>query len=198
MSSFRTALLCGALLAPSLAQAAPFTVVDVGAPAINCVFNVTCTITVNDTVGNFSLPLDSGTGRLQSRNFVGAAPAAAAGLNGYDYRVDMTSMNGITAKNCVSAMQIDFGPVATENYKPATPSQLFVVTSGGLGSVGVVAANLVGDVLTVRFDKGGVCPGQTSYFFGLAAKGTPMPTIAKLVPTISGPAVAVDARSPKH
>jgi hypothetical protein len=50
-------------------------------------------------------------------------------LHGYDYRVDMTSVKG---KNCVAAMRIETGPLATENYKPGTPAQLYVLTSGGL------------------------------------------------------------------
>jgi hypothetical protein len=49
MRTLRTALLCSVLFAPTLADAAPLTVVDVAAPAINCVFNPTCTVVVTDT-----------------------------------------------------------------------------------------------------------------------------------------------------
>jgi len=195
MNSFRTALLGWVLFAPALAQAAPLTVVNVGAPAINCVFNVSCTITVNDTVGNFSLPLDSGDGRLQSRTFTAAADAPAAGLTGYDYRVDMTSMVG---KNCISTMAFEFGPVQTLAYKPGVSAQAYVVTSGGLGSVGVASADLMGDILTLKFAGGGVCPGQTSYFIGLAAKGAPLNRSILLAPTTAGTPVSVAARAPKH
>jgi hypothetical protein len=38
------------------AQAQVLTVVEVGAPAVNCVFNPSCTITVSDTVGFIPLP----------------------------------------------------------------------------------------------------------------------------------------------
>lgn len=192
------ALWCSTLLLPGLAQAAPLSVVNVGAPAINCIFNTTCTISVTDNIGNFTLPLDSGTGRLQARSFVGTAPAPAAGLSGYNYRVDMTSMQGTTAKNCVSTMTIEFGPVATLNYKPGVPSQVYVVTSGGLGSVGLASADLTGSILTLKFAGGGVCPGETSYFIGLAAKGVPLNKNALLVPTAAGAPVSVAARAPTH
>ena len=38
------------------AQAQVLTVVEVGAPAVNCVFNPSCTINVSDTVGFIPLP----------------------------------------------------------------------------------------------------------------------------------------------
>ncbi len=196
MKRFAYALSC--LLVPAAATAAPLTVVNVGAPAINCVFNVSCTVTVTDSIGNFALPGDAGNGRLQSRTFTGMPPAPAAGLTGYDYRVDMTAMKGITAQNCVVTLRLNFGPAATLNYKPGVPSQLFVVTSGGLGSVGVASADLApSGVLTVIFEKGGVCPGATSYFFGLAAKGTPVNVMASLGRSLGG-SVDTDARAPKH
>ncbi|MBV9993440.1 MAG: hypothetical protein JOZ72_19365 [Alphaproteobacteria bacterium] len=196
MTPFRYALLCS--LAPLAASAAPLTVVNVAAPAINCVFNVSCTVTVTDSIGNFTLSGDVGTGRLQSRTFPGAPPAPAAGQTGYDYRVDMTAMKGATADNCVTSLRLDFGPAATLNYKPGVPSQLFVITTGGLGSVGVASADLTAaGILTVKFAAGGVCPGATSYFFGLAAKGAPVKSTASLGASLGG-SVGTDARTPKH
>jgi hypothetical protein len=197
MKRFRYALLCSLL--PVAASAAPLTVVDVGAPAINCVFNPACTVMVTDSIGNFMLPGDTGNGRLQSRTFLGVAGAPADGLTGYDYRVDLTMMKGVTAQNCVATLRLNMGPVATLNYKPGVPSQLFVITSGGLGSVGVASADLTASgILTVTFAKGGVCPGATSYFFGLAAKGTPVSTVASLGPSLGGASVDTAARTPKH
>jgi hypothetical protein len=45
----------------AVVQAAPLTVVEVGAPAINCVYNTTCQIVVNDTIGSIPVPGVSGT-----------------------------------------------------------------------------------------------------------------------------------------
>jgi hypothetical protein len=168
-------------------MAVPLTVVNVGAPAINCVFNTTCKVTVNDSVGNFTPPGDSGIGRLQSRTYPGAAPAPAAGKLAYVYRVDLTSVHGVLAVTCVSAITFNFGPIAKEPYSPGALEDMFVVTSGGLGSVGVASATQVGSTVRVVFGAGGVCPGQTSFFFGLAsATTTPVPATATLIYSPSG------------
>ena len=45
-------LLC---FAPIVVSAAPLRVVNVSAPAINCVFNPSCTVTVNDTSDNIPM-----------------------------------------------------------------------------------------------------------------------------------------------
>jgi len=65
------ALAAVSLLARSAATQ-PLTVVEVSAPAINCVFNASCKITVSDTTGNILLPtVGAGTAWLQSRTFAG-------------------------------------------------------------------------------------------------------------------------------
>jgi len=49
---------------------------------------------------------------------------------------------------------------------------VYVVTSGGLGSVGIASAEQTGGMVTFNFAVAGVCPGQTSYFFGLTSATT--------------------------
>ncbi len=63
-----------ALLAPAGAQAAALTVVTVSAPAVNCVFDASCTVVVSDQVGNLTYTPLGGGARLQSRVFA-AKPA---------------------------------------------------------------------------------------------------------------------------
>jgi len=53
-------LLC---FTPFVVEGVPLKVVNVSAPAINCVFNAPCTITVNDTSDNVTLSA-GGTGFL--------------------------------------------------------------------------------------------------------------------------------------
>lgn len=160
------------------AQAAPLSVVDVAAPAINCVFNTTpipnapppaCQVVVNDSIGVFTPPGDIGVARLQSRTYPGTAPAPAAGDMAYVYRVDLTTVKGVTAANCVTKLALKFGPVVRLQYGPSGDSDIFVVTSGGLGSVKIASADQVGSTITFTFAQP-VCPGATSYFFGLASK----------------------------
>src|SRR5271169_5598329 len=160
------------------AQTAPLSVVDVGAPAINCVFNTTaipnapppaCQVVVNDSIGVFTPPGDIGAARLQSRTYPGTAPAPAAGDMAYVYRVDLTTVKGVTAANCVTKLALKFGPVVKLQYGPSGDSDIFVVTTGGLGSVKIASADQVGSTITFTFAQP-VCPGATSYFFGLASK----------------------------
>ena len=160
------------------AQAAPLAVVDVAAPAINCVFNAApipnvpppaCQVVVNDSIGVFTPPGDIGAARLQSRTYPGTAPAPAAGDMAYVYRVDLTEVKGVTAANCVTKLALKFGPVVKLHYGPSGDSDIFVVTTGGLGSVKIASADQVGGTITFTFASP-VCPGATSYFFGLASK----------------------------
>jgi hypothetical protein len=173
---------------PIAATAAPLTVVNTNAPAVNCVFRTNCTLPVIDTIGNFSIPQDNGMARLQSRTYTGTAPAPLAGKMGYDYRVDLTGVSGVLASNCVTKMQILFGPITKGPYPPgAALKDIFVVTSGGLGSVGIASAEQTGGLVTVTFGGSGVCPGQTSYFFGLASTiTTPVSGMAKLYFSLGG------------
>ena len=168
----------GIFSAASGAKAAPLSIANVAAPATNCIFSPTpipnipppaCQVVVNDSVGDFTPPGDTGTARLQSRTYPGTAPAPAAGNMAYVYRVDLTAVKGVTAANCVTKLALKFGPVVKLRYGPNGDSDIFVVTSGGLGSVGIGSADQVGGTITLTFASP-VCPGATSYFFGLASK----------------------------
>lgn len=188
---------------PAAAQAAPLQVVNVGAPAINCVFDAKCTIRVNDTIGSIPLPGISGVARLQSRAFVGVAGAPAAGKNGFLYRVDLEQVVGVGSLPCVSNLKLDFGPVSKLPYQSGgTPVDVYVITSGGIGSIGVASADKVGNVITFTFSKP-VCAGASggkgdgSYFFGLAAVKTPKAVTAQMQ-IAGGMLVNVPARAPAH
>jgi hypothetical protein len=161
------------VLAPAAASASDLDVVNVAAPAINCVFNAACKVTVFDTYSSFTPNGDSGEARLQSRSFAAEPPAPLAGKMAYLYRVDLTGVTAPAATNCVTAVQFVFGPITKGPFAPGSPPKdLFVVTSGGLGSVSVANATAAGNIVTVNFPARGVCPGQTSYFFGLVSATT--------------------------
>jgi hypothetical protein len=187
--------------AASGAQAAPLSVVNVAAPGINCVFSPTkipnspppaCSVVVNDSIGTFTPPGDSGDARLQSRTYPGTAPAPAAGDLAYIYRVDLTAVQGATAANCVTTLALDFGPVVKLPYGSKGKSDVFVVTVGGLGSVELASADQVGKTITFTFSKP-VCPGATSYFFGLASKKThPIAGTATVSFSLGGSATTAD------
>jgi len=170
-------------------------VVNVNAPAVNCVFNATCKITVSDTVGNLTFTPLGGGARLQSRTFTAGPGTPGTGKTGYEYRVDLTQGAGFT--DCLVGLVVNFGPVAKLPYLPNTPADVYVVTTGGLGSVGIKSAELDGNVITFTFDKY-LCAGKTSFFFGLAAATTPVATSATLFGIGNPPFVQVKARVPTH
>jgi hypothetical protein len=217
MSMLKNVLGCvafGLLLAPLAAQAGPLTIVSVNSPAVNCVFNLACAVVVTNSLGTFVPPGDARMARLQSRTYIGAPGAPAAGLTAYEYRVDLTSATAAhpNSLNCVKQLILDIGPVARLPYQRAVThpgwisADMFVVTTGGLGTIGLSSAVQVGDVVTFTFTKP-VCPkplivtaaipGESSFFFGLAAKTAPKPSTAKLIYSLGGDAMTA-ARVPIH
>lgn len=201
------ALATVALLTSTAAQAVPLKVVKVGAPAINCVFNATCTITVTDTVSKFTWPsiiaAPTASASFQSRTANGVASAVAvvpgANLHVYMYRV--TALTG-GSTDCVSGLVMDVGPVASLDYNNSgKPSQIFVVTMGGLGTVGIQSADQVGNTITFKFTQA-ICNtvAQGSYFFGFAAKTLPE-TVKATALVFGAPGASqatTEARVPTH
>ncbi len=183
MSVSRNAALCAAgalLLGASAAQAAPLAMANVGAPAINCVFDPSCKVVATDSIGGIPNAAPTSLGRLQSRTWAGAAGAPANGLTAYLYRIDLTSVAGSPPPLCVSGYRLAFGPVATLPYAAGGGrTQVFVVTSGALGSIAPTSADLTGTTLTFTFATP-VCAGQNSFFFGVAARNPPVGTDADI------------------
>jgi hypothetical protein len=191
-----------ALIAAGAARATPLTVVNVSAPAINCVFNVSCRVTVADTVARFPPSSGySGRPRLITRTIEGAPGAPAEGFTGYLYRVDFTHAQAETDINCVVWLRLKFGPAARFDYDGSGRSEVFVITSGGVGSVGVSSADKVGGGITLTFTEpvcpaNGAAPGQSSFWVGLSSRGAPVASRAKAELTFGGGVVAVKTRTP--
>jgi hypothetical protein len=184
------------------AQAQKLTVVEVSAPAINCVFNASCTITVSDSVGNILLPtVGVGTAWLQSRSYSGAAGTPAAGLTGYEYRISMTQASGVS--DCITGFTVNFGPHKPLPYKNNTLADVFVITGGGLGTISLKSAERFGDVIEFTLASSLCVNGpadikNTTFFIGLAAAATPMHHNAQIATTGFPPIYAADARVPTH
>lgn len=187
----------------SAAQAAPLKVVNVGAPAINCVFTAAspCTIGVSDTSAD--VPMSAGgTGRLQSRTFKGLAGAPADGMFAYEYRLNMTDAVGAVNIGCIDWLSISFGPVVNilDFDRDQKPDQVFVITSGAAGTIGLASAVQTADTIRFKFSKP-VCEGSapekgdSSFFWGLVSKSAPRDVTAILHET-GGATHVVKARSP--
>jgi hypothetical protein len=185
------------------ARAQPLTVVEVGAPAINCVFQAACTITVSDSVGFIPLPylVAPKTAFLQSRTFSGASGTPAAGKAGYIYRISLTQAAGTA--DCLGGLVLNFGPALRLPYKPGQLADVFVITGGGLGTIGLKSAARFGDVIVFELAKGLCLAGgpnleNTTFFFGLAADTPSMATAAQIFSAGNPPLYSVDARVPNH
>jgi len=197
------AIAAATIFASTAAQAGMLKVVEVGAPAVNCVFSPNCTITVTDSVGQLPLPnLDTpNTAWLQSRTFTGAAGTPGAGKTGYEYRLDMTQATG--ALQCVAGIVVNFGPVTELPYKSGMLADVYVVTQGGLGTIGIGSAEQDGSVITFNFSKA-ICaskpanPANTTFFFGLASANPPIAISAGVFAAGIPPYFSIPARAPKQ
>ncbi len=192
-------LLC---FTPFVVKAVPLRVVNVSAPAINCVFNPACTVTVDDTSDNIVMST-GGTGFLQSRTYKGLAGSPAADLFAFEYRIDLRNAVGATAISCIDWMTISFGPVvSTLNYGgDAKPDQVFVVTGGGIGTIGIASAIQTGSNIRFNFaspicEGGQPGKGDSSFFWGLVSKQAPKNVTATLHET-GGATHVLKARSPQ-
>jgi hypothetical protein len=159
------------LVAPAVV-AAPLRVVNVNAPAVNHVFSPSGIVTVTDTSAAIW-----GGGFLQSRYYQALPGSPAAGKYVYEYRVDLRNSVGTLAIGAITSITVNFGPnVTTLDFNgDHMADDVFVVTSGGLGSVGLASAIRSGNSITFNFAGGGVAQGgspgrgQSSYFFGIVS-----------------------------
>ena len=177
-------------------------VVDVDAPAINCVFDSDCTITVADTSDELVLVGMVGSGFLRSRTLpVGEPGTLAEGLYGYEYRIDLRDNVGVLDIACAVSFSIDFGPVTALDYDgDGNLDDAYVVTGGGLGTVALSSVLISGNRVTFSFSSG-VCAGSSagngdsSFFFGLASTSAPGDVTAS-VGDNNGVEYSLEARAP--
>jgi hypothetical protein len=190
------------VMLPLAVHAQSLKIVEVGAPAINCVFQTDCQIPVTDTTGNILFSsLTPGTAWLQSRTFAGEAGAPGAGTTGYQYRLSLTQAEG--KSECIVAFVLNFGPLKQLPYKDNALADVYVVTTGGLGTIGLKSAQRFGDVIVFELAAPLCADGppdikRTTFFFGLAAAAAPMHVNAQISVIGTPPMYAVDARVPSH
>lgn len=188
-------------LAQITANTVPLKRVNVTAPAINCVFSTSCSISVKDTTEEFKLS-SGGFGKLRTRTFAGKDGSPAAGLFAYMYRLDLENAVELTAPTCFDSMTISFGPVInTLNYGgDAKPDHVFVIAKGGIGTIGLASAVQTGGSLRFKFQSpvcSGTGPGKggSTFFWGVVSKKPPTGVTATLHGK-NGMKRLVKARSP--
>lgn len=187
-------LAAAALAPPEAARAASLSVVTVAAPAVNCVFNASCTVTVSDTLGHLANTPYGANALLQSRTYSGQPGTPGAGTTAYEYRV---ALDQAAFSECLAGVTVDFGPVKQLPYPGHPPAHVFVTTQGGIGEVGIKSAEQDGNFITLTFSNY-LCRGQSTYFFGLAAAGAPQARDATLFGFGAPPIVQTPVRVPAH
>src|SRR6201994_861161 len=173
-----------ALAIPCAAEAQLLKIVEVNAPKVNCVFQTDCNIPVTDSSSNINLPYLAapGTAWVQSRTFAGEAGAPGAGTTGYEYRISMTQASGT---GCILGFNLNFGPHKPLPYANNILADVYVITTGGLGTIGLKSAERTGDVIEFTFASPVCADGppdnaKTTFFFGLAATAPPMKVSASV------------------
>ena len=181
--------------APAL-FAQPLKVVTVNAPAVNYVFNPSGVVSVVD----LSAPIWT-SGFLQSRYYQAAAGAPAAGKYVYEYRIDLRNVVGITAIPYITSLTVPFGGNVKLDFNgDKMLDDVFVVTSGGLGNIGLQSAVRSGSNITFTFNPnvaGGSAPGKgdSTFFFGVVSN-FPKQNVIATAPNNLGPALSLNAWAP--
>ncbi|MEA2886761.1 MAG: hypothetical protein QOD11_1121 [Bradyrhizobium sp.] len=191
-----------ALAFPGAAQAQLLKVVEVNAPNVNCVFQTDCNIPVTDTISSINLPFLAapGTAWVQSRTFAGEAGAPGAGTTGYEYRISMTQASGA---GCILGFNLNFGPLKQLPYANNQLADVYVVTTGGVGTIGLKSAERNSDSIAFTLASPLCADGppdnkKTTFFFGLAATAAPMKVSANVYGTGDVGFLGIDARVPTH
>ena len=170
---------CLTLVALALVCASPMMAYNVvnTSSNVSCLFSTTCSVVVTD----YSAPV-LGNGFLQSRIHQGQPGSAAAGKWIYRYRVDLRQVAGITyipyvdqiaIYNTGTLLQYDF------NFDSIATDQVFVITSGALGTKGLSSSTYFFGWSYFTFSSpiyAGSYPGggESSYFFGFVSDYPPV------------------------
>jgi hypothetical protein len=174
----------------------PLRLVDVGAPEINTWFDPAASVVVSDTAPDLTLVGTSGPGFVQSRLIPqGLSGTGAAGLFGYEFRIDMTGSSSTGATVGVSRLEVDVGPISPLAYAGTGPADIYVVTHGGLGNVHPTAAERTSAGRLVLQFSPAVNTGDTSYFMGFASLHPPREVAVRVIDT-AGRCYDVEGRAP--
>ena len=165
--------------------------VKVSSSSVYCLFDPSCTVTFTNS-STTPIPMEVG-GRafLESRTFAGKSGTPAAGLYGYEYRIDLEKaaetmveveeVGKVKYMPCLRSIVFDFGPITDTldyNGDGQTGDLIYVVANGGPGRIGLGPVERFHGRLTFNFDSP-VCVGSSdrrgdsTFFFGLVSTQPP-------------------------
>jgi hypothetical protein len=154
-------------------------------PGILCRFSPDCHVTPTSDSSSFDITNFAATCVLESRSFLGNG-MDAHGVYGYEYRVILNN-HGERGTNylTVDSLTLNFDSLQSFAFGQHASNQVWIVTSGGPGSVAPGAAEMTESNVVVQFNPPLVLATLTNnsvstYFFGMASKNRPQVTTAIL------------------
>jgi hypothetical protein len=177
-------------------------------PGILCHFSGDCNVTLTSHSSSFDLTNLAVTCVLESRSFPGNS-MDAKGAYGYEYRVILNN-NGErgTSYLTVDSLTLNFDSLQSFAFGQHASNQVWIVASGGPGSVAPGSVGIVETNVVVQFTPPLVLATLTNksistYFFGMASMSRPHITTAIISGSTQTPPDAaipfkaeIDARTP--
>jgi hypothetical protein len=185
-------------LAHTPLAAQELTIADVNRSQANCDFDPACKGVSTDTSVNLQYYMQGDAAQIKTSTLAGLAGSPAAGKTGYEYQIDLTAVPVNGGSECIFGMVLGFRTVDQVNYGGNGAADLYVVTSGGSGTIAPTAAELIAPGLVeIDFGGAGICAGQASMTFGLSSsQGSPAPADIRLLEPGPVPILDVTARVP--
>src|SRR5262245_41256930 len=117
------------------------------------------------------------------------------------YRISLTQAAG--SGDCLGGLVLNFGPALKLPYVPNKVADVFVITSGGLGSIGLKSAERFGEVIVFELAKtlcldGGPNLANTTFFSGLPPTRRRWRPRRRSSAAETRPLYSVDARVPSR
>ncbi|MBV7339595.1 hypothetical protein KFU94_67565 [Chloroflexi bacterium TSY] len=165
-------------------------------------FDHGCQLNGSDQVVNFALPGATGEGFFHSHSRdAGEEGTLAAGLYGYQYRIDLANAVIEDESSCLLGFSLAFGPIIPVDYDgDGSLDDAYIITEGAEGTTEIDEIEQSGNTITVRFGSPvcpgeGEAPGDSSYVVGLTSAYPERVTLVQLE-SDSAPLAMPEARTP--
>lgn len=176
-------LIIAVVFAAAGLQAQSLRLLNVNDPGIYCRFSPDCHVSPVETSSTFTPTNLAAACVLESRSFAGNS-MDAAGTYGYEYRVVLNNA-GAQGDNflTVESLTLNFDFPQFFAFGGHASNQVWVVATGGPGSLAPGSASLSGTNVVVHFNPPIILVTNTnqstgSYYFGMISTGQPRVTTA--------------------
>jgi hypothetical protein len=185
-------------LAHTPLSAAPLAIANVSRSQANCAFDAACKGVSTDTSANLRYYMQGTDAQIRTRTLSGVTGSAAAGKTGYEYQIDLSAVPQNGGSECIFGMVLGSPAVDQVNYGGNGATGLYLVTSGGTGTIAPTGASVPAPGLVeIDFGGAGICPGEVSLAFGLSSsQGSPAAADIRLIEPGPVPILNVTARVP--